>query len=52
MKECVFLVSKQRSNACVNVDYSVFSRHLNFIRMFFFVKIGIPMIMYVCMNSR
>ena len=50
MKECVFLVSKHRGN--VNVDYSVFNKHLNFLGMFFFVKIYIRMMMYVCMYSR
>ena len=48
---CV-LVSKQRGNVCVNVDYSVFNKHLNFLGMFFFVKIYIRMMMYVCMYSR
>ena len=52
MTECVFLVSKQRGNVCVNVDYSVFNKHLNFLGMFFFVKIYIRMMMYVCMYSR
>ena len=37
MKQRVFLVSKERGNVCVNVDYSVFSMHLTFLLKYIYV---------------
>ena len=47
-----FLDRKLRGNVCVNVDYSLFTMHLNFLGLFFFVQVYIRMIMYMCNYSR
>ena len=52
VKECGVLDRTLRGNVCVNVDFSFFTMHLNFLGLLFFDQCYIRMIMYVSMYSR